>query len=72
MASVAVIGCVPVLGLMLELQHRRPPTSTSVRSDWTAPDGRGIRDLAHLHWFILAAFPRRVMNFVHPSMATPF
>jgi hypothetical protein len=31
MAGIAVIGCVPVLGLMLELQHRRLPTSTSVR-----------------------------------------
>jgi hypothetical protein len=28
MASLAMLGCIPVLGLMLELLHSRPPTGT--------------------------------------------
>jgi hypothetical protein len=49
MASLAVRGCVPVLGLVLELQHRRPPTNTCARSIRMAVRIPGIRYLAHLH-----------------------
>jgi hypothetical protein len=48
-ASLAMLGGVPVLSLMLELQHRRPPTHTCGRSVWPTIYVPGIRDLAHLH-----------------------
>jgi hypothetical protein len=49
MACIAVLGCVPMLGLMLELQHRRSPTNTCGRSIRMAVRLPGIVDLAHLH-----------------------
>jgi hypothetical protein len=56
MASLAMIGCVPVLRLMLELQHRGPPTNTCARSRWTAISGRShAGDLLHRHSPIMLA-----------------
>jgi hypothetical protein len=49
MARLAVLGGVPVLGLVLELHHRRPPTNTYAGSIRMAVRAPGIRYLAHLH-----------------------
>ena len=47
MPCLAVLGRVPMLGLMLELQHRRLPTNTCTRSKRTAACIPGILQLAH-------------------------
>ena len=67
MASLAMFGCVPVLGLMFELQQRRPPTSACLRSDWTAIYRLRVRDLVRQHYFMVRAQSRCVMTFFHPA-----
>jgi hypothetical protein len=62
MTSFAMLGCVPVLGLMLELHHRGPPPDSRPESTATGP---GISHLAHLHVFMVEEQPPRVMTFVH-------
>ena len=71
MANIAVIRRVPMLGLMLDLPHRRLPISTSDTSEWAALLGLYIRVRSQLHAIMLAALRRRVMIFFHLALATP-
>lgn len=49
MTRLAMLGGVPVLSLVLELHHRRPPTNTCAGSIRMAVRVAGIRYLSHLH-----------------------
>jgi hypothetical protein len=62
MACLAVLGCVPVLGLVLEFHHRCLPPKTRSTPESTGTNRRGI---GHLHTFMLSALAPRVMTFVH-------
>jgi hypothetical protein len=49
MAGLAMLRSIPVLGLVLDLQHRRPPANACIRWGSTAPCGPGIAVRTLLH-----------------------
>jgi hypothetical protein len=72
MTRLTMLRSIPVLSLMLDLQHRRPPADASTRSESTATCGPGITIRVLLHTSIVNAQPPRVMTFVHDAaLASP-
>jgi hypothetical protein len=65
MTRLAMLRSIPVLSLVLDLQHRGPPANASIRSESTATCGPGSAVRTSLHILIVKAQPRRVMIFVH-------
>src|SRR5438067_10111422 len=68
MTGLAVLWCIPVLGLMLELQQRHTPPNTRSRPESTATNRPRISPLAHLHSPMVKAQAPRVMTFVHHKL----
>ena len=65
LTGLPMLRSIPVLSLMLELQHGRPPANTCIRSESTATRGPHIAVGMLLHISIVEAQPPRVMTFVH-------